>query len=70
MSKTSVVGVILGVAFIIALVIIGPFLVIWSLNTLFPSLVIPYALETWVSIMVLGAWISGLMNTKISKSST
>lgn len=70
MSKTSMVGVVLGVAFIIALVIIGPFLVIWSLNTLFPSLVIPYTLETWVSIMVIGAWISGLMNTKISKSST
>jgi len=70
MSKTSMVGVVLGVAFIITLVIIGPFLVIWSLNTLFPSLVIPYTLETWVSIMVLGAWISGLMNTKISKSST
>jgi hypothetical protein len=70
MSKTSMVGVVLGVAFIIALVIIGPFLVIWSMNTLFPSLVIPYTLETWVSIMVIGAWISGLMNTKISKSST
>ncbi len=70
MSKTSMVGVVLGVAFIIALVIAGPFLVIWSLNTLFPSLVIPYTLETWVSIMVIGAWISGLMNTKISKSST
>jgi len=70
MSKTSMVGVVLGVAFIIALVVIGPFLVIWSLNTLFPSLVIPYTLETWVSIMVIGAWISGLMNTKISKSST
>ena len=70
MSKTSMVGVILGVAFIIALVIIGPFLVIWSLNTLFPSLVIPYALETWTAIMVLGAWVSGLMNTKISKTPT
>jgi hypothetical protein len=70
MSKTSVVGVILGVAFIIALVIIGPFLVIWSLNTLFPSLVIPYALETWSAIMLLGGWLSGLMNTKIGKSST
>ena len=70
MSKTSVVGVILGIAFIISLFIIGPFLVIWSMNTLFPSLVIPYTLETWGAIMLLGGWISGLMNTKISKTPT
>ena len=70
MSKTSVVGVILGIVLIIALVIAGPILVIWSMNTLFPSLVIPYTLETWGAIMLLGGWISGLMNTKISKTPT
>lgn len=70
MSKTSVVGVILGIVLIIALVIAGPILVIWSMNTLFPSLVIPYTLETWGAIMLLGGWISGLMNAKISKTPT
>ena len=70
MSKTSVFGVFLGIVLIIALVIAGPILVIWSMNTLFPSLVIPYTLETWGAIMLLGGWISGLMNTKISKTPT
>ena len=70
MSKTSVFGVILGIVLIIALVIAGPILVIWSMNTLFPSLVIPYTLETWGAIMLLGGLFSGLMNTKISKTPT
>jgi hypothetical protein len=40
---------------IAALLIFGPIFVIWSLNTLFPVLVIPYTIETWVSVVIL-AW--------------
>ena len=47
------------VAFIIlmiaSLLIFGPIFVIWSLNTLFPVLAIPYTIETWVSVVIL-AW--------------
>ena len=35
--------------FIVLLVAIGPLLTIWSLNTLFPQLNIPYSFETWRS---------------------
>jgi hypothetical protein len=35
----------------ILLVIFGPFATIWSLNTLFPVLAIPYTFETWLAIL-------------------
>jgi uncharacterized membrane protein len=47
-------GVLVAVIVIIALAIIMPFLTIWSVNTLFPTLVIPYTLETWSAVIILG----------------
>lgn len=41
------------VAFILLLILVGPVLTIWSLNTLFPVLDIPYTLETWVAALLL-----------------
>jgi hypothetical protein len=40
-------------AFIIALIIAIPALVIWSLNTLFPVLAIPVRPDTWFATLVL-----------------
>ena len=48
------VKVILGVGLIIALIAVGPILTIWSLNTLFPALAIPYTLDTWAAVVLLG----------------
>ena len=39
---------------ILAIVFAGPILMIWSLNTLFPVLVIPYTLNTWAAAVMLG----------------
>jgi hypothetical protein len=36
----------------VLLVIFGPFATIWSLNTLFPVLAIPYTFDTWLAIIV------------------
>jgi|688.fasta_scaffold666373_3 hypothetical protein len=47
----------------IALVIIGPLAIIWSLNTLFPVLSIPYTLETWFATVFL----SSVFKTKVGK---
>ena len=41
------------VAGVLALLILGPLVTIWSLNTLFPVLNIPYNFETWVAAAVL-----------------
>jgi len=37
------------------LIITGPFLTIWALDTLFPVLNIPYTLETWFAVAILTA---------------
>jgi len=39
---------------ITALLAAGPLLVIWSLNTLFPVLAIPYTIATWFANLILG----------------
>jgi hypothetical protein len=46
------------------IVTIGPLLTIWSLNTLFPILNIPYTLESWAAVVILGGAISLRSNKK------
>ena len=47
---------------IVALVVLGPLFVIWSMNTLFPILAIPYTWQTWLSVLVMSAF----FQTKVS----
>lgn len=47
-------------AVVIAAIIFGPFITIWSLNTLFPVLAIPYTLETWAAAIAIHATIRGI----------
>lgn len=49
------------IAFVLFLIVIGPFLAIWSLNTLFPALAIPYTIETWAAALIL----SGVFKAKV-----
>jgi hypothetical protein len=44
---------------LILLIILGPIVTIWSLNTLFPVLAIPYTVETWVAAVVIAGIIRG-----------
>jgi len=44
---------------LVILVVIGPLLTIWSLNTLFPVLAIPYSIETWLATAVIAGIIRG-----------
>lgn len=50
------------ILFVLFLIVVGPILTIWALNTLFPALAIPYTIETWVAAVVLG----GLLKSKVS----
>ena len=52
---------------VIVLIIIGPFLTIWSLNTLFPVVNIPYSLDTWSAVILLGLFVRGESVIKSSK---
>ena len=47
---------------IVALVVLGPLLTIWALNTLFPILAIPYNIYTWGSVLIMSAF----FQTKVS----
>ena len=38
---------------ILVTIALGPVLVIWSLNTLFPVLAIPFTFFTWLATMIL-----------------
>jgi hypothetical protein len=56
--------VILLVALIIFLVVVGPFVTIWALNTLFPVLAIGYSLQTWAAIVLLGGFLRANVSLK------
>ena len=45
-------------ALLIVAVGIGPVLVIWALNTLFPILAIELTIWTWLAVVILGAFFS------------
>lgn len=57
-------NVLLGLLLIVALIAVGPILTIWSLNTLFPALAIPYTLETWAAVVLLGGVFKSTVNVK------
>ena len=53
-------------ALVILAIVFGPFITIWSLNTLFPVLAIPYTLETWAATIALHATVRGIF-VKVNK---
>ena len=57
-------GVLIVIAIVVALIIFGPLLTIWALNTLFPVLAIPYTLKTWFAIIVVGGLFKANVTTK------
>ena len=52
------------VILVVALVAIGPLLIIWALNTLFPVLAIPYAFDTWAATVLIGGFIRANVTVK------
>lgn len=62
--KLKTTSVALIVALVLLIVIFAPFATIWSLNTLFPVLSIPYSIETWLAVIVLSAALRTNVTTK------
>jgi len=60
MTTTKIVGILL---LALLVIVFGPLLSIWALNTLFPVLAIPYSFETWCAVILL----KGLLTTQIVK---
>ena len=53
---------------LIAIVVFGPFVIIWSLNTLFPILAIPFNFETWIATFILFGHSSTLIKNSFKSS--
>jgi hypothetical protein len=55
MTKTnnSVFTILVAIVVILLILIFAPLLTIWSLNTLFPTLEIPYTMETWAATVII-----------------
>lgn len=51
---------ILGITLLVFVIVVGPLAGIWSLNTLFPVLHIPYTWETWLAFLLLFGSATGL----------
>jgi len=60
----DIVKILLGLVLILALLAIGPWLVIWALNVLFPVLAIQFGLSTWFAVIVLGAFLRANVTVK------
>jgi hypothetical protein len=63
---TKLVTIVLMIALLIVLIAIGPIVVIWALNTLFPILAIQFTFWTWLAVVILGAFLRA--NVSIKKS--
>jgi len=51
-------------ALLVAVIVVGPLLSIWSLNTLFPVLAIPYTIQTWAAVALFGGMFRGSFSRK------
>jgi hypothetical protein len=56
----SLIKLILGITLLLAVIVFGPLLGIWSLNILFPVLNIPYTWETWAAYFLVFGSLTGL----------
>jgi len=57
---TSLIKLIFGITLILLVIVFGPLLGIWSLNTLFPVLAIPYTWQTWAAYFLIFGSLTGL----------
>jgi hypothetical protein len=58
-SNANTVAILLFVLLLVAIIVLGPLATIWSLNTIFPVLAIPYTFETWIAVLLVGAFVRG-----------
>ena len=60
----SLIKVVLAIALVIVLLAIGPWLVIWALNTVFPVLAIEFTFWTWCAVVILGTFLRANVTIK------
>ena len=60
-SAIMIIGLIV---LVVLLVLLGPLLVIWALNTLFPVLAIGYTWQTWLAVLIMSAFFQTTVKIK------
>ena len=60
----SMIKVIVAVALIVLIMAIGPWLVIWALNTMVPVLAIEFTFWTWCAVVILGTFFRANVSVK------
>jgi len=58
------IAMLLIVLLFLVVIALGPVLVIWSLNTLFPVLAIPFTFYTWLATTILLVFVIPTVRTK------
>ena len=61
---SNLIKLVLAILFVVFLLAIGPWLVIWALNTLFPILAIEFTFWTWAAVIVLGTFLRANVSVK------
>lgn len=59
--------IIIGLIIVIGLIVAGPLITIWAVNTIiapFTTAAIPYAIETWAAVIILGAFLRANVTVK------
>jgi hypothetical protein len=60
----DVLKIVVGIVLILFLLAIGPWLVIWALNTLFPVLAIQFTFWTWCAVVIMGVFFRANVTVK------
>jgi hypothetical protein len=60
----DVLKIVVGIVLILFLLAIGPWLVIWALNTMFPVLAIEFTFWTWCAVIVIGTFLRANVSVK------
>ena len=60
----SILKLALAIALVVVIMAIGPWLVIWSLNTLFPVLAIEFTFWTWGAVVIMGTFFRANVSVK------
>lgn len=61
---SDLIKILVAIALVAFLLAIGPWLVIWALNTLFPILAIEFTIWTWAAVIILGTFLRANVTVK------
>lgn len=61
----TIAALLIASAILISIIVFWPLAVIWSLNTLFPLLAIPYSFYNWIAVVFLTAVVFGNSAVKL-----